>query len=159
MNVCCALLWPDLPEEVAAQVMEYVRFHPSLFSKLMDSYANEEAALFSGVVLRSFFRYGQLVETFLTSGKAFELIGRGLRGLLTVRADGGPREATLGTHVSMWRQTRSTPSARPCWSTRRFRDLGYGRITMSRRPRAVECHTAGGSLRSTIRCCNVRRSS
>ncbi|CAL1148261.1 unnamed protein product, partial [Cladocopium goreaui] len=42
MNVCCALLWPDLPEEVAAQVMEYVRFHPTLFNKLMDSYANEE---------------------------------------------------------------------------------------------------------------------
>ena len=25
-----------------AQVMEYVRFHPTLFTKLMDSYANEE---------------------------------------------------------------------------------------------------------------------
>ena len=131
MNVCCALLWPDLPEEVAAQararirpvpvlkrhllevqqVMDYVRFHPSIFSKLMDSYANEEvtraqphfrrerdsaslqAALYSGVVLRSFFRYGQLavssatasvlqcppvllieVESFLTSGKVFDLI-------------------------------------------------------------------------------------
>jgi len=64
--------------------MDYVRFHPTIFSKLMDSYANEEvsraaraaraarastsldrclsvqAALYSGVVLRSFFRYGQL---------------------------------------------------------------------------------------------------
>lgn len=87
MNVCCALLWPDLPEEVAAQVMEYVRFHPTLFNKLMDSYANEEAALFSGAVLRSFFRYGQLVETFLTSGKAFELIGYARHHCIDVAAD------------------------------------------------------------------------
>lgn len=87
MNVCCALLWPDLPEEVAAQVMEYVRFHPTLFSKLMDCYANEEAALFSGVVLRSFFRYGQLVETFLTSGKAFELISYARHPCIDVAAD------------------------------------------------------------------------
>ncbi|CAJ1404162.1 unnamed protein product [Effrenium voratum] len=87
MNVCCALLWPDLPEEVAAQVMEYVRFHPTLFSKLMDSYASDEAALFSGVVLRSFFRYGQLVETFLTSGKVFELIGYARHPSIDVAAD------------------------------------------------------------------------
>jgi len=87
MNVCCALLWPDLPEEVAAQVMEYVRFHPTLFTKLMDSYANEEAALFSGVVLRSFFRYGQLVETFLMSGKAFELIRYARHPCIDVASD------------------------------------------------------------------------
>lgn len=28
------------------EVMEYVRFHPTLFSKLMDCYANEEAMCF-----------------------------------------------------------------------------------------------------------------
>ncbi|CAJ1331489.1 unnamed protein product [Effrenium voratum] len=93
MNVCCALLWPDLPEEVAAQVMEYVRFHPTLFSKLMDSYASDEAALFSGVVLRSFFRYGQLVETFLTSGKVFELIGYARHPSIDVAADALGRPA------------------------------------------------------------------
>eukprot|EP00439_Symbiodinium_sp_Y106_P078223 s721_g17.t1 len=87
MNVCCALLWPDLPEEVAAQVMDYVRFHPSIFSKLMDSYANEEAALYSGVVLRSFFRYGQLVESFLTSGKVFDLIRYAKHPSMDVAAD------------------------------------------------------------------------
>ena len=26
MNVCCALLWPDLPEEVAAQAQRAVGF-------------------------------------------------------------------------------------------------------------------------------------
>ncbi|CAE7545658.1 pmo25 [Symbiodinium natans] len=87
MNVCCALLWPDLPEEVAAQVMDYVRFHPTIFAKLMDSYANEEAALYSGVVLRSFFRYGQLVESFLISGKVYDLIGYARHPSMDVAAD------------------------------------------------------------------------
>mmetsp|Transcript_6153 Transcript_6153/g.6983 ORF Transcript_6153/g.6983 Transcript_6153/m.6983 type:complete len:241 (-) Transcript_6153:21-743(-) len=67
--------------------MEYVRFHPTLFNKLMDSYANEEAALYAGVILRSFFRYGQLVETFLTSGKVFELIGYARHPCIDVASD------------------------------------------------------------------------
>mmetsp|Transcript_31492 Transcript_31492/g.55789 ORF Transcript_31492/g.55789 Transcript_31492/m.55789 type:complete len:412 (+) Transcript_31492:37-1272(+) len=87
MNVCCALLWPDLPEEVAAQVMDYVRFHPTIFAKLMDSYASEEAALYSGAVLRSFFRYGQLVESFLTSGNVFDLIRYARHPSMDVAAD------------------------------------------------------------------------
>eukprot|EP00440_Ansanella_granifera_P014000 gb/GFBE01015215.1/.p1 GENE.gb/GFBE01015215.1/~~gb/GFBE01015215.1/.p1 ORF type:complete len:438 (+),score=109.40 gb/GFBE01015215.1/:1-1314(+) len=74
MNVCCALLWPDLPDEVSGQVLEYLRYHPTVFHLLVDSYDSDEAALHCGVVLRSFLRHSELVGAFLGSGKVLELI-------------------------------------------------------------------------------------
>jgi len=87
MNLSCALLWPSLPEEICQQVIDYLRYHPRVFELLVRGYSNEEAALHCGVVLRSFFRKGELVEAFLTSGQIFELIRFASHPCIDVSAD------------------------------------------------------------------------
>lgn len=87
MNVCCALLWPGLPEEVAVQVLEYIRYHPSVFHLLVESYSDEEAALYCGVVLRSFLRHTDLVIAFLSSGKVFELVRHARHPCVDIASD------------------------------------------------------------------------
>jgi calcium binding protein 39 len=74
MNVCCALLWTGMPQQIDKQVLEYLHDHPKVFHLLVAGYAKEEAALHYGVVLRSCARHRELVEAFLGSGEAFELI-------------------------------------------------------------------------------------
>jgi len=87
MNVCCALLWHGLPAEVAAQVLGYLRYHPSVFHLLVESYSNEEAALHCGVVLRSFLRHTDLVDAFLSSGKVFELVRHARHPCIDIASD------------------------------------------------------------------------
>eukprot|EP00413_Alexandrium_margalefii_P005629 CAMPEP_0204519090 /NCGR_PEP_ID=MMETSP0661-20131031/4547_1 /ASSEMBLY_ACC=CAM_ASM_000606 /TAXON_ID=109239 /ORGANISM="Alexandrium margalefi, Strain AMGDE01CS-322" /LENGTH=292 /DNA_ID=CAMNT_0051524573 /DNA_START=45 /DNA_END=920 /DNA_ORIENTATION=- len=74
MNVCCALMWPGMPQCVDRQVLEYLEKHPRIFHLLIEGYEHEEAALHCGVVLRSCARHTELVKAFLSSGLIFELI-------------------------------------------------------------------------------------
>lgn len=74
MNVCCALLWMDLPDKVDRQVLEYIKPHPRFFPLLLEGYNNEEAALHCGVVLRSCLRHDELVQSFLKSNMVLQLI-------------------------------------------------------------------------------------
>mmetsp|Transcript_118368 Transcript_118368/g.342214 ORF Transcript_118368/g.342214 Transcript_118368/m.342214 type:complete len:455 (+) Transcript_118368:166-1530(+) len=74
MNVCCALLWPGMPQQINRQVVEYLRHHPTIFQLLVSGHTNEEIALHYGVVLRSCARHRELVEAFLESGLMPELI-------------------------------------------------------------------------------------
>jgi len=74
MNVCSALLRPELPQHVDKRVVGYLRNHPTFFSVLAKGYCSEELALHSGVVLRSCARHEELVEAFLKSGKMSDLI-------------------------------------------------------------------------------------
>lgn len=73
MNVCCALLWPGMPQQIDRQVVEYLRCHPKVFHLLVEGYAHEQTALHCGVVLRSFVRHRELVEAFLRSGQVLQL--------------------------------------------------------------------------------------
>lgn len=75
MNVCCALLWSGMPQQVDRHVVEYFRDHPRVFRLLVDGYAHEEVALHYGVVLRSCARHRELAHAFFESGEALRLIG------------------------------------------------------------------------------------
>lgn len=74
MNVFCALLWPDLPAAVGAKVSHYLRFHDTLFTRLMSGHGQEDTALHCGVMLRSLLRWSDLVDAFLVSGQIFQLM-------------------------------------------------------------------------------------
>eukprot|EP00932_Pfiesteria_piscicida_P022298 SRR837773.9056.p1 GENE.SRR837773.9056~~SRR837773.9056.p1 ORF type:complete len:443 (+),score=101.86 SRR837773.9056:241-1569(+) len=74
MNVCCALLWSGMPQQVDKHVVEYFRDHPRVFRLLVDGYAHEEVALHYGVVLRSCARHKELVRAFFASGEVTRLI-------------------------------------------------------------------------------------
>lgn len=74
MNVCCALLWIDLPDQVDRQVLEYIKPHPRFLPLLLESYNDEEAALHCGVVLRSCLRHDELVQCFVDGNMVFDLI-------------------------------------------------------------------------------------
>jgi len=74
MNVCSALLRPELPRHIEERVVGYLRKHPSFFQVLLQGYSTEDLALHCGVVLRSCARHPDLVEAFLTSGKLFDLV-------------------------------------------------------------------------------------
>lgn len=53
MNVCCAMLWPGMPQNIDNHVIAYLQHHARIFPLLVDAYANSEVALHCGVVLRS----------------------------------------------------------------------------------------------------------
>jgi len=74
MNLCCALLWHGMPQQVDRQVVHYLQHHPRVFQIIMDGYGKPEAALHCGVVLRSYARHAELVEAFLKSGHIFDLV-------------------------------------------------------------------------------------
>jgi len=74
MNICCALMWPGMPQRVDRQVIEYLQHHPRIFNLLIEGYNHDEAALHCGVVLRSCARHGELVRAFLERGLLYELI-------------------------------------------------------------------------------------
>lgn len=73
MNVCCALLWVDLPDKVDRKVLEYIKTH-RFFPLLLEGYKNEDAALHCGVILRSCLRHDELVQAFLDGDMVFDLI-------------------------------------------------------------------------------------
>jgi len=75
MNVCCALLWVDLPDKVDRQVLNYIIYHPRFLPLLLESYKDEEATLHCGVVLRSCLRHDELVQCFVDGNMVFDLIG------------------------------------------------------------------------------------
>mmetsp|Transcript_34212 Transcript_34212/g.99335 ORF Transcript_34212/g.99335 Transcript_34212/m.99335 type:complete len:320 (+) Transcript_34212:146-1105(+) len=74
MNVCCALLWSGMPQQIDKRVVAYLSHHPTIFKLLVEGYANEETALHYGVVLRSCARHAELVDAFLTSGHVMALL-------------------------------------------------------------------------------------
>lgn len=87
MNVCSALLRPGLPQHVDRRVVSYLRSHPTFFSVLIKDYCVEDLALHSGVVLRSCARHVELVESFLKTGKMFDLINFAQSNSIEVSSD------------------------------------------------------------------------
>mmetsp|Transcript_40730 Transcript_40730/g.117960 ORF Transcript_40730/g.117960 Transcript_40730/m.117960 type:complete len:416 (-) Transcript_40730:34-1281(-) len=87
MNVCCALLWPNLPKQLAKRAVQHLTEQPKIFKLLVDGYANEETALHYGVVLRSWSRHHELVEAFLDSGAVPELLRFAKGGKIDISSD------------------------------------------------------------------------
>mmetsp|Transcript_109192 Transcript_109192/g.337140 ORF Transcript_109192/g.337140 Transcript_109192/m.337140 type:complete len:400 (+) Transcript_109192:251-1450(+) len=87
MNICCALLWPGMPQQLRRQVLGYVKHHPRVFSVLVKGYGNTEVALQYGVVLRSYMRHAELVEAFLESHLIFDLLHHARNPSIDISAD------------------------------------------------------------------------
>lgn len=87
MNVCCALLWPDMPQRVDRQVLDYLIGHPRAFPLMIEAYESEEMALHCGVVFRSCMRHRELVTAFLETDLIFELIRYSLHPSIDISSD------------------------------------------------------------------------
>eukprot|EP00933_Yihiella_yeosuensis_P043651 TRINITY_DN3856_c0_g2_i1.p1 TRINITY_DN3856_c0_g2~~TRINITY_DN3856_c0_g2_i1.p1 ORF type:complete len:421 (+),score=84.74 TRINITY_DN3856_c0_g2_i1:337-1599(+) len=87
MNVFCALLWKGLPEELGAEVLEYLRDHPRIFPLLIKGFDHDEVFMHCGVVLRSCLRHEVLADAFLNSGLVMELVGHTRNPSMEIAAD------------------------------------------------------------------------
>mmetsp|Transcript_62813 Transcript_62813/g.180693 ORF Transcript_62813/g.180693 Transcript_62813/m.180693 type:complete len:417 (-) Transcript_62813:158-1408(-) len=87
MNVCSALLRPDMPDRIKKQFVEYLRRHTTAFAVLVKGYSSEETALHYGVVLRSCAKHRALTEKFLASGLVPELLKHASHPSIDISSD------------------------------------------------------------------------
>jgi calcium binding protein 39 len=87
MNVCCALMWPGMPQQIDKHVISYLQQNDRIFPLLVDGYSHDVAAMHCGEVLRSCARHEELVEAFLQNGLLLDLIRHSRHPSIDIASD------------------------------------------------------------------------